>query len=62
MLIFAAANRWRLTPRLATARAVGDTKMAVRSLRSCVALEAGAAVLLLALAAWLGTLAPPSAM
>lgn len=62
MLALAAANRWRLTPRLATARCVGDTTLAVRALRTSIAFEAGAAILILALVAWLGTLAPPSVL
>lgn len=62
MLLFAAVNRWRLTPRLVAARASGDAQMAVRALRTSIALEAAAAVLIIALVAWLGTLAPPSGM
>jgi putative copper resistance protein D len=62
MLALAAANRWQLTPRLAAAQAAGDTGLAVRALKISIALESGAAVLILVLVAWLGTLAPPSAM
>lgn len=60
MLALAAANRWRLTPRLAAAQAAGDTARAVRALKISIALESAAAVLVLVLVAWLGTLAPPS--
>lgn len=62
MLALAAANRWQLTPRLTAMQAAGDTALAVRALRVSIALEAGAAILILALVAWLGTLAPPSAL
>lgn len=62
MLSLAAANRWRLTPQLALARATGDTVRGVRALRISIVLEAGAATLILALVAWLGTLEPPPAM
>lgn len=62
MLALAAANRWRLTPRLAAAQAAGDTALAVRALKISIAFESGAAALILVLVAWLGTLAPPSAI
>ena len=56
MLGLAAANRWRLTPRLAWA---SDNDVGgVRALRISIALETGAALLILALVAWLGTLSP----
>ena len=56
MLGLAAANRWRLTPRLAWA---SDNDVGgVRALRISIALETGAAFLILALVAWLGTLSP----
>lgn len=58
MLGFAAANRWRLTPRLAAARTQYDQARAARALRTSIALEAAAAMAILALVAWLGTLAP----
>jgi putative copper resistance protein D len=62
MLGLAAANRFRLTPALAAslddpARAAA----AVARLRASLALETAAAVGVLALVAWLGTLAPVSA-
>lgn len=62
MLALAAANRWQLTPRLAEAQAAGDIALAVRALKISIALESGAAVLILVLVAWLGTLAPPVAL
>ena len=56
MLGLAAANRWRLTPGLAWA---SDNNVGgVRALRISIALETGAALLILALVAWLGTLSP----
>ena len=57
MLGLAAANRWRLTPRLALGEAGSDSS-GVRALRVSIALETSAAVLILALVAWLGTLSP----
>lgn len=52
MLLLAALNRFRLTPALAA----GGT---VQALRRSLAAETGAVLLVLALVAWLGTLAPP---
>ncbi len=59
MVALAAANRWRLTPRLAKAPAPGDTLPAVAALRASVGFETALAVCVLALVALLGTLAPP---
>lgn len=53
MLGLAALNRWRLTPALER-RGEG----AVRALRLSLAVETGAAIAILALVAWLGTLDP----
>ncbi|MGH6781691.1 MAG: copper homeostasis membrane protein CopD, partial [Sphingomonadaceae bacterium] len=58
MLGLAAANRFRLTPRLASAMALNDSARAVYMLRFSLITEALAAMLILALVAWLGTLAP----
>lgn len=65
MLALAAANRWRLTPRLAAAPGEGDSEtigadpgVALDAMRRSLLLEAAAAVLVLALVAWLGTLEP----
>lgn len=60
MLGLAALNRFRLTPALGQAVARGDTGAAVRALRFSLALETGSAASVLALVAWLGTLAPPA--
>ncbi len=62
MLGLAALNRMRLTPRLASALAEGDTIAATRALRTSIVAEAAAAVAIIALVAWLGMLAPPSAL
>lgn len=59
MLGLAAVNRWRLTPRLAAAEQSGNQAAAVRALRISIGLETAAAIVILALVAWLGTLAPP---
>lgn len=56
MLACAALNRWRLTP--AFARSDPTTGEALLRLRQSLLIETGAAVLLLASVAWLGTLAP----
>lgn len=58
MLAIAAANRWRLTPELDAALATGDHRAAARALRASLAAELLAAVIILALVAWLGTLSP----
>ncbi|TAJ71730.1 MAG: copper resistance protein CopD [Phenylobacterium sp.] len=60
MLGLAAVNRFRLTPALAAGAASGDPA-ALAGLRRSLALETGAAVLVLALVAALGTLPPPAA-
>ena len=59
MLALAAANRFRLTPAFGKAIAQGDGFGAVAALRRSLAAEAGAALLILGLVAWIGTLAPP---
>jgi putative copper resistance protein D len=60
MLGLAALNSMRLTPRLAAALAEGDTRAAIGALRASIVAEAAAAVVIIALVAWLGMLAPPS--
>lgn len=60
MLGLAAANRWRLTPRLDADLDADELPSAARALRTSISFEAGAAILIVALVAWLGTLAPPS--
>jgi putative copper resistance protein D len=57
MLGLAAVNRYRLTPALGSA----DPDAAIGALRRSVGLETAAALTILALVAWLGTLAPPTA-
>lgn len=61
MLLLAAANRWRLTPALNRALAAGGVGRAVGALRAALAAETAAAILILGLVAWLGTLEPPIA-
>lgn len=58
MLSLAANNRWRLTPVLERAAASDHSEGAWTRLRISVALEAAAGAAVLALVAWLGTLAP----
>lgn len=58
MLALAAANRWRLTPALKMASIDGDPGAAVASIRRSIGTEAAAAVAILALVAWFGTLEP----
>ncbi|WP_194954609.1 copper homeostasis membrane protein CopD [Sphingopyxis solisilvae] len=60
MLALAAANRWRLTPKLRAAIASGesDPDRMLAAMRKSLALEAAAALLILALVAWFGTLEP----
>jgi copper resistance protein D len=58
MLSLAANNRWRLMPALEHAAASDYSESAWTRLRISVALEAAASATVLALVAWLGTLAP----
>lgn len=58
MLALAAANRYRLTPRLEKSIAGGDTGAAVTALRLSVGLETATLILILTLVGWLGTLEP----
>lgn len=58
MLAFAGLNRWRLTPGLGIAIRTGDTASAIIGLRRSLLAEGGAALAILALVAWLGTLDP----
>lgn len=61
MLGLAAANRFRLTPALAAAAAPHGQRQALARLRRSIALETTAALAILALVGWLGTLEPPFA-
>ena len=62
MLGLAAANRFRLTPAFALAITGGGTLPAISRLRVSVICEASAALIILGLVAWLGTLEPPMSM
>lgn len=61
MLALAAANRFRLTPRLREGIGAGAPAPAMADLKRSLLLETTAAFGVLALVAWLGTLAPISA-
>ncbi|ANN77833.1 copper homeostasis membrane protein CopD [Bordetella flabilis] len=58
MLALAATNRYHLTPKLERSLGTGLTAQAVAGLRRSLAWETGAAILILAAVAWLGTLDP----
>ncbi len=58
MLGLAAVNRFRLTPRLERAILLNDSAQAVRLLRISLAFETSAALVILALIAWLGMISP----
>ena len=58
MLVLAANNRWKITPALTQSLHSGGTKTAWTQLRISIAWEATAGATVLALVAWLGTLAP----
>ena len=62
MLVLAAANRFRLTPAFDEAIKAGDPAAAINELRHSLIFEASAALLILGLVAWLGTLEPPMSM
>ena len=62
MLGLAAANRFRLTPALGRALATGPpASEPIAALRKSLVWETGLSIAVLALVAWFGTLAPPSA-
>jgi len=58
MLGLAAANRYRLSPGLETAMRHGGVPKAVTEVRRSLAVEFAAAIVVLSLVAWLGTLSP----
>lgn len=60
MLGLAAANRFRLTPALARAKASASSDAALLTLRRSIALEALLGLAVLLLVAWFGTLPPPA--
>jgi putative copper resistance protein D len=63
MLVLAAGNRFRLTPALGSVLAGGgDARHALRRLRRSVVAETLIGAVLIAVVAFMGTLAPPSAM
>jgi putative copper resistance protein D len=62
MLSLAALNRFRLTPRLERDMTGGRATAALAALKRSVAFESAAGFIVLALVAWLGTLAPPAAL
>lgn len=58
MLALAALNRFRLTPQLEAALEAGEARLAAQALRKSLAAETTAALSILALVGWLGTLEP----
>ncbi len=58
LLVLAALNRWRLTPALGAAISNDSLASTVNGLRRSLLAEAGVALGILALVAWLGTLDP----
>ncbi len=62
MLVLAIANRFRLTPAFDRAITGGGTLPAISRLRLSMICETSAALIILGLVAWLGTLEPPMSM
>ena len=62
MLALATINRFRLSPALGQAIKEGGTLPSIRRLRRSLVLETSAALLILGLVGWLGTLEPPMSM
>ena len=60
MLGLASLNRFRLTPAFERSIAAADHRGALGVLRKSLALETACVTVILALVAWLGTLAPPA--
>ena len=60
MLGLASLNRFRLTPAFERSIAMNDHRGALRALRVSLAIETACVIGILALVAWLGTLAPPA--
>ncbi len=60
MLALAALNRFRLTPSFERSIAAADHRGALGTLRRSLAAETACVTVILALVAWLGTLAPPA--
>ena len=62
MLVFAALNRFHLSPLLERSIQTGVYTVAINALRRSMILELSAAVIILSLVAWLGTLSPEMEM
>ena len=62
MIALAANNRWKITPALKQSLHSGGSKTAWKQLRISITWEATAGAAVLALVAWLGTLAPTASM
>lgn len=62
MLALAATNRWRLAPALRAGAETGNVIEALKALRRSLVAEGGAALAILGLVAWLGTLEPPGVL
>ena len=62
MVALAAANRFRHTPAFERAINLGEASKVIKVLRRSLVVEASAALLILGLVAWLGTLEPPMSM
>ncbi|MDH1089177.1 copper homeostasis membrane protein CopD [Pantoea brenneri] len=62
MLLLAAANRFRLAPKLENALLQGHYKAGIALMRKSIITEFTVAVLILAIVAWLGTLSPSTGM
>ena len=62
MLMFAAVNRFHLSPLLQRSIKTGTHKIAINALRRSMILELLVAVIIMALVAWLGTLSPEMEM
>lgn len=60
MLGLASLNRFRLTPAFGRSIAAADLRGALGALQRSLAVEAGCAITIMALVAWLGTLEPPA--
>lgn len=62
MLVFAAVNRFHLSPLLERSIQVGTHTVAINALRRSMILEFSIAVIIMGLVAWLGTLSPEMEM
>lgn len=62
MLVFAALNRFHLSPLLERSIQTGAYTVAINALRRSMILELSAAVIIVSLVAWLGTLSPEMEM